>query len=279
MAVTKSDLKWRVFLVAATLMLIFAFMVWWEWSSSQSSSVRFFFSSPTAVARSAAERWRSGELPKDFWWSAKATVLGLLIGAIIGAATGSVGLLLTRVKPIVRSLVAALTALPILAVSPMFLVWFGTDLELKIAIGAILSGLVFAANVLGVDDLVDPSWGEYLRGSRIPKIPTLAKVVLPLGTEQVLAGFPAAANAAFLGVFVGEFVAADHGLGYRILKEGGTFKIDVVLAETVAALVLLLGLQIIVHLLRTLVVWVVQRLSIDPLCRTPIIVFGRTIGV
>jgi NitT/TauT family transport system permease protein len=163
--------------------------------------------------------------------------------------------------------IATLAALPILAIAPMFLLWFGTGLALKIALAAILAGVVIAARTATSDNAISPELTEFLDANSISSATRTRKVTFPASLEWTLVAIPSAANAAFLGVFIGEFVAADKGIGYRILRAGALYQVDVVLANTLLALIMLLVIQWAVGLFRYQVGAAARYASLDPIHR------------
>jgi NitT/TauT family transport system permease protein len=236
-------------------------LVVWQYAAGQ-GSVRFFFSSPLDVAAALRRSILSGQAAGDLYASGFATLCGLGIGLAIGALAGMIALALAPLRPVISALISVLAALPILALAPMFLIWFGVDLELKVALGALLSSLVVASQVLASRNVLTRDLDGFLTANRIQGAAALYKIILPLAAPAALRRFGDALNAAFLGVFVGEFVAADRGLGFRILRAGSLYSIDQVLASTLLALVLLLGLQASVRVMSTLIIDGVQRASI-----------------
>jgi NitT/TauT family transport system permease protein len=219
----------------------------WQLASAANPKTAFFFSSPSQVILALQRNLQNGQLISDFVASAMATLCGLGLGALAGCVIGLLALLIPAVTSVVRIAVLALAALPILAVAPMFLIWFGAGAGLKIAIATVLCATAFAGQTLTIPSALPPGLRDFLLANRLPLRQQLGKVMLPLGVEHLLKVTPAAANAAFLGVFVGEFVAADRGIGYRILRAGALYQVDVVLAQVLVALALLMALQLIVH--------------------------------
>jgi NitT/TauT family transport system permease protein len=249
-------------LTMAGVVLVFGLAITaWQVLSTDSST--FFFSKPSEIVQAVSRGIVSGDLARDALASGKATVWALLLGAALGAGFALPASRFPTMQRTAKALVLAVSALPILAVAPMFLIWFGTGVMLKVALGAVLAALIIAAAVLQLDDVVDADLIAMLRTNRIGRPAIFWKVTLPLGTRFVLARAPDAANAAFLGVFVGEFIAADRGIGYRILRSGSLYQTDAVWASTLSAVVMLIVLQLILWSVRRTIVKVVERLSVD----------------
>lgn len=262
MNVESSKLK-RMYAPGFAVFLVLLLAVVWEIVAQRSSSARFFYSSPLEIFSAFVSGVYSGQTIDDLVASGKATLAGLLIGLLCGSMIGVIALTLPRLNSTIRTLTFVLSALPILAVAPMFLIWFGTGLSLKIALATILSALIFAGRTAEIRSAVGPDLIGFLTINSVPPGVQTRKVLMPVGVEWMVGAFPQATNAAFLGVFVGEFVAADRGIGYRILRSGALYQVDVVLAQTVTALLLLGAFQFAVYALRALIINFVQSVSLD----------------
>lgn len=252
-----------------TAIFLAAGLVLWEVAARNSSFASFFFSSPSDVFRAIIAGAVSGTAKSDILASMAATILGLLIGATAGVLIGIMGLGSPALKGVFGSSVAVIGALPILAIAPMFMIWFGTGLSLKIALGSVLAGLVFAGRTLNLAASIGAPLMEFAQANRIPASCQATKMTVPLGASWILAEVPAATNASFLGVFVGEFIAADRGIGYRILRSGALYQVDVVLAYSALAILSLLLLQMVLALASRRISRFVEVLSVDPALRDP----------
>lgn len=266
---SRQIILWLILLTSLAVALLL-----WENAANNSRNVAFFFASPSQVASALRRLVSTGLAAQDVAASGKATVYGLGLGLAFGSLVGTLALLVPRISKTIGGLVSVLSALPILAVAPMFLIWFGTGLALKVSIAAILSSLIFAHRVMGVRSRISEELREFLRANVQSWGMETRKVLFPLAVGEALADFPAAANAAFLGVFVGEFISADRGIGYRILRNGALYQVDIVLAETFLALCLLLALQIAVLAIRQWAVFLAQWVSLDPALRVRRSLFG-----
>jgi NitT/TauT family transport system permease protein len=261
-------LRSRFFYGIALLLSAGLLLVLWEAAATGNATTQFFFSSPTAVAEALLGGLRGGEAWVDIAASAQETVGALAVGILLGVWLGFFALLLPPFRPVVAGLISVLAALPILALAPMFLIWFGVGVALKVALGAMLCALIATGQVLAADKVITRDLEEFLTANRITGSVALRKVVLPLAMPAALRRFPDAVNAAFLGVFIGEFVAADRGLGFRILRSGSLYAVDQVLAYTILALLLLLGLQVVVAAASALITRIVHQASLSRVART-----------
>jgi NitT/TauT family transport system permease protein len=120
-------------------------------------------------------------------------------------------------------LFVALNSVPKVALAPLFLIWFGTGAEPKIAIAFLIA--VFAVVIdtaLGLQS-VPPDTIDLARTLRGSRLKVLLRVKMYCALPHVFAGLKVAMSLALVGAIVGEFVSSQRGLGYVILTAQGTF--------------------------------------------------------
>lgn len=120
-------------------------------------------------------------------------------------------------------LFVALNSVPKVAVAPLFIIWFGTGAEPKIAISFLVS--VFAIVVdtaLGLRSVAPDTLdlAKALKGSRLK---VLLRIKLYCALPHIFAGLKVTMSLALVGAIVGEFVSSQKGLGYVILTAQGMF--------------------------------------------------------
>ncbi len=142
--------------------------------------------------------------------------------------------------------VIAIGSIPIIALAPIIIIWFGTGLPSKIAMST-LSVVVVALvtsykGALGVD----PDQINLLRtlGARKPQI--FAKLVVPSSLTDIFAGLRLTVGFALIGAIVGEFMSSSVGLGHAIFQAGSLYAIPKVFASLVGTIALALALTFLV---------------------------------
>ncbi len=111
-----------------------------------------------------------------------------------------------------------LNSLPIVAIAPLLVLWFGYGLKTNILIAFLVSFFPVVINTtVGLfeieDDLLDLV--KYLNGS---KLQIFLKRRLPNSLPYIFTGLKISSTMCVVGAIVGEFVASDKGLGYIIIN-------------------------------------------------------------
>jgi NitT/TauT family transport system permease protein len=235
----------KLFLARAAL--IGALLAFWELAAGRIAD-EFFISRPTVVAAKFAALVTSGRL----FFHGGITVVETLSGFIAGAASGIlVGLLLGRNQGLAKLLdpiLIALNSLPKVALAPLFIMWFGIDMGMKIILTAtIVFFLVFINTYNGVRN-VSPELIEILRLMGARERHLIAKVIVPSALQWVFAGLQLSIPYALIGAVVGEIMAANRGLGFLLQDAAGQLDTGGVFAALLAIIVLALFLQWVVRI-------------------------------
>jgi NitT/TauT family transport system permease protein len=192
------------------------------------------------------------------------TILGFLIGAVIGIGSG-IGIVYSRFLwlTIYPSLVI-ISSIPRIAVAPLILIWFGIDsLWSKVIIAFLIAFFPMLINsVVGFSqihqDMLDlaktmgmSGWAEF------------RKIRLPNSLPYLFAGFKASIALAVIGAVVAEFVSGQRGLGYLIIIGNDELNAPLIFAAIVILSAMSLGLfGILVRLEKVLMPW---RRGIQPM--------------
>ncbi|MEM8956627.1 MAG: ABC transporter permease [Pseudomonadota bacterium] len=173
-------------------------------------------------------------------------VAGLIIGAVLGAAT-ALGLALSpAARRVVRPVLVITQALPVFALAPILTLWLGYGLWSKVLMAVLI--IYFPVASAFFDGLMQTprGWLDQARvmGARPWRV--LLHVRLPAALPSLASGLRLAAVYAPIGAIIGEWVGASQGLGYLMLLANGRAKIDLMFAALAALVVMTLILYRIV---------------------------------
>jgi NitT/TauT family transport system permease protein len=204
------------------------------------------FGSPSAIGHFLWQMIVDGSLLRDISVTGLETVLGFLIGNLIGTFVGLSLWYSLFVSRVVQPFVIAIGSIPIIALAPIIIIWFGTGLASKIAMSTL--SVVVVALVTSYKGAigVDPDQINLLRtlGARKPQI--FSKLVVPASLTDIFAGLKLTVGFALIGAIVGEFMSSSVGLGHAIFQAGSLYAIPKVFASLVGTITLALALTFIV---------------------------------
>jgi len=202
--------------------LLVAILLIWELCSG-TIVPEFFISRPSAIARSLARQASDGDLFFHVYITALEAFSGFLLGACCGIV---VGVLLGRVAflaELLQPFILAFYSLPKIALAPLFVLWIGIGIDMKIVLtGTVVFFLVFLNTFTGVRG-VSRELVAILRLMGASERHVLAKVVLPSAINWVFAGLRISVPYALIGAIVGELIASNRGLGFLLASASSQF--------------------------------------------------------
>jgi NitT/TauT family transport system permease protein len=243
--------RWKKFrstaiVLATQIGILAAFLGFWDCMTSQNRAAAFMFGSPSAIAGFLLQMARDGSLWRDSYVTGLETLLGFFVGNLVGTVIG-LSLWYSRfVSRVVEPFVIAIGSIPIIALAPIIIIWFGTGLISKVAMSTL--SVVIVALVTSYKGAVgvDPDQINLMRTLGASKFQIFGKLVVPASLTDIFAGLKLTVGFALIGAIVGEFMSSSEGLGHAIFKAGSLYVIPKVFAALVATIALALILTFIV---------------------------------
>ena len=159
---------------------------------------------------------------------------GLALGAVVALGLAS---LMAHSRWLERALLPiaiGVKVTPIVAVAPLFVIWFGFGWEPKLAIAAMITYFPVLINgIVGLRD-VDPRALDFLRSVRASPWEVYRTLRLPSALPYLFAALKIAATLSLIGAVVAEFFASGQGgLGSVIAIENRELRLDRLFAAVV----------------------------------------------
>ena len=170
------------------------------------------------------------------------TIRGVLAGYFIGSASGLlVAILIDRSPFLQRGLLPLgnlVSALPIVGVAPIMVMWFGFDWQSKAAVVVIMTFFPMLVNTAAGLTSAGAIERDLMKTYAASYEQTLLKLRLPAAAPFVFNALKINTTLAMIGAIVAEFFGTPTvGMGFRISTEVGHLSIDMVWATVVVAAV------------------------------------------
>jgi NitT/TauT family transport system permease protein len=178
------------------------------------------------------------------WADVQQTVFkAVVFGYVVGCASGfAVAILADRVAFFRRGLLPIanlMSALPIIGVAPIMVMWFGFDWQSKAAVVIVMTFFPMLVNTIAGLSAAGSMERDLMRSYASDYWQTLMKLRLPAAMPFIFNALKINSTLALIGAIVAEFFGTPIvGMGFRISTEIGRMNVDMVWAEiAVAALV------------------------------------------
>jgi len=222
---------------AALLLLLLA---GWEWAVRAFGVPFYILPAPSRIA---------GVLVADHAMllaDAAVTLSEVLAGFAVAFVVG-IGLALAifssrTIDRAVYPLIIASQTVPVFAIAPLLIVWFGYGMTSKVAMAALIVFFPIVVNTVDGLRAADPDMVNLLRILGAGSGQILMKIRVPAALPFVFSGTRIAVATSVIGAVIGEWVGATRGLGFAMIHANAQLHIDLVFAAIVYLSAMALGL-------------------------------------
>jgi ABC-type nitrate/sulfonate/bicarbonate transport system permease component len=248
-------------LVAPALVLL-ACVAGWDIATRILSVSSRVLPSPGLVARSTWDDRAS--LWPAITTTTREAVLGIVVAIVVAVVLAIAIDWSPRVRRGVYPLMVASQTLPIIALAPLVVIWFGFGPTPKIVLVALFTFFAIAVGLVQGLASVDHDAMSLLRTMGASRLQLLLYARLPSAIPQFFTGLKIAVTYSYVSAIVAEFVGAQQGLGVYMTTSKNAFRTDLVFgAVFVTAALTLLLFGVVVLLERLAMPWR-RPVEVDP---------------
>ena len=220
---------WRAWaLISAQIAILVGGLSLWEIGARAGWIDAFFWSQPSAIARTMAIFFATGDAWTDISFTFRSTIFGFLIGTTAGSLLGLSFWWSRNYAAIVQPYVICLESIPKLALAPLIILVFGIGLLSKVAVATALTLVVSTLTAYAGVKALDPDGEKLFYSLGASRLQVFRKLVVPFCLPWIISVLRVNIGLALTGAIVGEFIASQHGLGRAILYAGQTYDIALV---------------------------------------------------
>jgi ABC-type nitrate/sulfonate/bicarbonate transport system permease component len=192
-------------------------------------------STPTDVARAYWDLITNGQLGPAFVSAMRDLGIGYGLAAVVGIG---VGLALGR-SPVLERIfdpyINFFQATPLIAVVPLIVIWFGVNLEARVAITFVLGVWSIIINTTTGVKQTPASLLDVGRIYKFNRRQTILRIQLPNAVPSIFAGLRIGLGKALIGVMIAQMEISVSGLGGLVVNYGNAFKTAYLLAAVATA--------------------------------------------
>lgn len=194
-----------------------------------------------------------GELPALLRHSAvtlSETLIGLAIAFVLAFILAILMDALGLFKSAVYPLLVVSQTIPVIVLAPLFIIYLGFGMAPKVLTVVLMCFFPVAVSFADGMAVLDVNQINLIRSLGASRLQTYILVKVPAAAPSLFSGLKVAATYSISGAVVGEWISAQSGLGYYMLRVMNGFMLDKVFASIVAVVILSLLMNGLVRLLQ-----------------------------
>lgn len=211
----------------------------------------FILPGPGLVIQRFVRSISEGQLTRH----ALATLLEVVGGLFLGGITATIlGYLLAKspsLEKLISPYIVASQSIPIVAIAPLLVIWFGPGIFSKILICSLIVFFPILINtVVGLRE-VPQDLRDLMRSLQASRMQTFWKLEVPAALPIFLGGLRVGATLSVIGAVVGELVGSDRGLGFLINVGRGQYDTALVFVSVITLVIMAMAFYGLVLLIET----------------------------
>jgi len=225
--------KEQTLISLARILLFAGFLILWESLSYFKIIDSFFFSSPSGVFLLFIDMCKNFEIFIHTGITLYETLLSFLIVNILSIFIAILLLSFNTLSKITEPYLVILNSLPKSALAPLIIVWLGTGSKTIIVAGISVAVFGSIINLYTGFLQVDKEKIKLIKTLGGNKKDELLKVIVPSSIPIIISNMKVNIGLSLVGVIIGEFLAARHGLGYLIIYGSQIFQLDLLILSII----------------------------------------------
>ncbi len=172
----------------------------------------------------------------------KEASFGFLLAVLLGILAAVIMDLSPLFKKAVYPLIVVSQTIPIIAIAPLFVIWFGFGMLPKIAVVVLVCFFPIAINLLDGFMSVDHDTLDLFKSMGAGKVRTFLMLKIPYASTNFFSGLKIAATYSVMGAIIGEWLGGEKGLGVYMMRVKNSFALDKMFAVVVLIVILSMAL-------------------------------------
>ena len=217
----------------ARVLILVIFIAVWEVCAQSGIINDFIFSSPSRIVKCFVSMCAAGSLFRHVWVTLYETFISFFLVIGIGLTAAVLMWLSRSFSKIIEPYIVVLNSLPKSALAPILIVWLGNNIRTIIisAISVAVFGTILTLYTGFME--MDADKIKLIKTLGGTRFHVLTKVLIPGNLAVILNTMKVNMGLSLVGVIIGEFLAANEGLGYLIIYGSQVFKLDWVMLSII----------------------------------------------
>jgi NitT/TauT family transport system permease protein len=203
--------------VAAPLALAAAILLVWEASVRLLSVPSYVLPTPSQIAAEIVVDRKI--IFSQLYVTLFEIISGYVLSCVVGFCLSILIVYSTAFRRGVLPLIVASQTIPVIAIAPLLVIWFGYNSIPRIIITALVAFFPLTISFVTGLQTIEPAFINFFRSLKADQIQIFLKLRFPAALPNIFGGLKVASTLAVIGATIGEWVGASAGLGYLMAQD------------------------------------------------------------
>lgn len=236
--------KIKIYLYQISIFIIFLFI--WQLLTDFKVIDSFIISSPRRIINTLISLYKSNNLFIHIYTTLIETIISFIISMIISIIVATLLWYFPRIYKIIDPYLTILNSLPKVALGPIILIWFGTNIKSIIIMAILISSIVLTINIYNGFNNIDNNKIKLIKSITNSKIKLYKYLILPANIKNIISNLKICISMSLIGIIMGEFLVSKKGIGYLIMYGSQVFNLDLVMTGII---ILCIGASILYYVI------------------------------
>lgn len=205
-------------LIGSPLSLVAAVLIGWELVGRVFGFREYIVPTPSSIWVAMSNN--AGYLLRNSWITLHETLVGFLVAVVVGVAIAVAITWSTYLQNALYPILLFFQSVPKVAIAPVMVIWFGYGIFPKIIISFLVAFFPIVVNTAAGMVTVDRDLLDLIHSLKATRFQVFRKIRLPNSLPYFFSALKVSITLSLVGAIIGEFVAAEEGLGFAILHAG-----------------------------------------------------------
>jgi len=221
---------------SVSIIFMILLLLLWQIISSVGSIPKYILPSPIDVGITFFNILPDikDHLLTTLWEAIAGLVISIIVSFVLAVLMDSINIFKKAVYPI---LIVSQT-IPIIALAPLFIIWFGFGLTPKILVVTLVCFFPIVVSFVDGMDSVDRDLLNLMRSMKASKLMIFRHIKLPAAIVSFFSGLRIAVTYSVMGAVIGEWLGGEKGLGVYMMRVKHSYSLDKFFATILVIVVL-----------------------------------------
>ena len=237
-------------IICLSQILIFIFLIlFWQLITDLKLVDSFIISSPKNIMKTIINLYKTNNLFKHINTTLYELFISFIISMSLSIISASILWYYPKIAKIIEPYLTLLNSLPKVALGPIILIWFGTNIKSIMIMAILISSIIITINIYNGFINVDRNKIKLIHSFTNNRIYLFKYLVFPSNILTIISNLKICISMSLIGIIMGEFLVSKKGIGYLILYGSQIFNLDLVMTGIFLLCILAIILYLIINLL------------------------------